>query len=170
MARNEISIDAPREAVFEVLADPRSYASWVVGSREVRAADRQWPAAGSGFDHSVGMPPLVIKDETVVVRSRRPALLELRAKARPFPTARVEIRLTRERDGTRVTMVEDPGMTLLNILAGPLGHAAIRIRNAESLRRLKALVEEPARRPAGRLPQRASATAPARTGQPRTAG
>ena len=39
MARNEIFIGAPPAAVFGVLADPRSYGEWVVGSREIRAAD-----------------------------------------------------------------------------------------------------------------------------------
>jgi uncharacterized protein YndB with AHSA1/START domain len=164
VARNEISIEAPREAVFDVLADPRSYCAWVVGSREIRAADRNWPAAGTGFDHSVGLPPLLIKDETTVLRSRPPELLELRAKARPFPSAHVTLELRRERGGTRVTMIEDPALPLLRLLAGPLGHAAIRFRNAESLRRLKALVEEPGKRPGGRLPQRSKSPAPARTG------
>ena len=40
-----------------------------------------------------------------------------------------------EGDGTRVIMIEDPASPLLNVLIGPLGHAVIKLRNVESLRR-----------------------------------
>ena len=156
MARNEIHIDAPPEAVFDVLADPRTYSEWVVGSREVRAADEHWPAPGSAFDHSVGALPLVINDHTAVVAARPPVMLELRARARPLPTARITIHLQPDGDGTRVTMIEDPANPVLNLLAGPLGHTAIRLRNSESLRRLRALAEGATPRPAGMLPGRAN--------------
>jgi hypothetical protein len=53
-------------------------------------------------------------------------------------------------------MIEDPANWLLNLLAGPAGHIAIRLRNRESLRRLKALAEGTAPRPAGALPSRAN--------------
>jgi hypothetical protein len=139
--------------VFELLADPRTYAYWVVGSYEIRAADRRWPAPGAKFHHTVGRPPLHLKDETVVVAAHPPAMIELRAKARPLPTARVTLHLEPELDGTRVTMIEDPANPLLNLLAGPLGHLTIRLRNHESLRRLKALAEGTAPRPGGRLPR-----------------
>ena len=33
--------------VFEVLADPRSYAYWVVGAHKIRDADDGWPAVGT---------------------------------------------------------------------------------------------------------------------------
>lgn len=154
MARNEIHIDASPEAVFDVLADARTYGEWVVGSREIRAADEHWPAPGSAFDHSVGTVPLVIKDHTAVVAARPPVMLELRAHARPLPTARITLHLAPDDDGTRVTMIEDPANLLLNLLAGPLGHTAIRLRNSESLRRLKALAEGTTPRPAGVLPPR----------------
>lgn len=128
-------------AVFDVLGDPRSYADWVVGSSEVRAADREWPAEGSALHHSVGAWPLVLKDKTTVVRARAPVMLELRARARPLPSMCVTLRLQPDGKGTRLTMVEDPANALLNLLAGPFGHLAVRIRNRESLRRLRALTE-----------------------------
>jgi uncharacterized protein YndB with AHSA1/START domain len=141
MARNETHVHAPPEAVFAVLAEPANYAHWVVGSHEVRDADANWPAAGTRIHHTVGLPPLRIKDDTYVVKARPPVMLELRARARPLPSARVTLHLQPDGDGTRVTMIEDPANPLLNVLAGPLGHAAIRFRNAESLRRLKRLAE-----------------------------
>ena len=143
MARNEIFVDASPNDVFDVLSDAARYASWVVGAREIRAADPSWPAPGAALAHKVGRPPLAVADETVVLHARRPVRLELCARARPLPSARVTLDLQPERDGTRVTMVEDIASAPLNALAGPLIHAAIRARNRESLRRLKALAEQP---------------------------
>jgi uncharacterized protein YndB with AHSA1/START domain len=154
MARNEIVVEAPPEAVFDVLADPRTYGQWVVGSREIRAADESWPEPGSAFDHSVGKAPLVIADDTSVVASRPPVMLELRARARPLPTARITLHLQPYEKGTRVTMIEDPTSRTLNVVGGPLLHAVIRVRNRESLSRLKALAEGTAPRPSGVLPAR----------------
>jgi uncharacterized protein YndB with AHSA1/START domain len=154
VARNEISIAAPPEAVFELLADPRAYGKWVVGSREIRATDESWPAPGSAFDHSVGKAPLVIKDDTSVVDSQPPVMLELRARARPLPTARITLHLQPYGRGTRVTMIEEPTNRVLRVAGGPLLHAAVRIRNRESLRRLKALAEGTTPRPTGVLPTR----------------
>ena len=154
MARNEISIAAPPEAVFDLLADPRAYGKWVVGSREIRAADESWPAPGSAFDHSVGKAPLVIKDDTSVVDSQPPVMLELRARARPLPTARITLHLQPYGRGTRVTMIEEPTNRVLRMAGGHLLHAAVRIRNRESLRRLKALAEGTTPRPSGVLPTR----------------
>ena len=156
MARNETYIDASPRDVFDVLADARTYAEWVVGSHEIRAADRGWPAPGTVFDHTVGRPPVRIKDETAVVAATPPVMLELRARARPLPAARVTLHLQPERDGTRVTMIEDPASRLLALLAVPLGHWSIHLRNRESLRRLKAIAEGRAARPAGELAERSS--------------
>jgi uncharacterized protein YndB with AHSA1/START domain len=72
MAHNEIHVEATPEVVFAVLADPRSFARWVVGSRKIRAADPDWPAPGATFDHAVGIGPLVIADGTTVRAADRP--------------------------------------------------------------------------------------------------
>jgi hypothetical protein len=131
---------SPRE-VFDLLSDPRSFGHWVVGSREIRAADDTWPAPGARFEHTVGNRWLRIKDHTTVVASRPPVMLELFARARPLPDARIAIGLEPEGRGTRVTMIENPANRVLSVLAGPLGHGLIRLRNAKSLERLKALAE-----------------------------
>jgi uncharacterized protein YndB with AHSA1/START domain len=151
MARNEIFISAPVEDVFELLADPRAYATWVVGSREVRAADGHWPAQGARLAHTIGIPPLLIKDDTMVVDARPPVRLQLRARARPLPSARITLDLQPEGDGTRLTMIEDLESAILNLAAGPLGHIAIRLRNHEALRRLKSMAEGGMPRPRGPL-------------------
>jgi hypothetical protein len=51
--------------------------------------------------------------------------------------------------GTRVTMIEAPASPVLSLLSGPVGHAAIALRNRESLRRLKELAEGTRKRPRG---------------------
>lgn len=155
MARNTLLIDASPTAVFEVLSDPRAYADWVVGSREIRAADQRWPAPGTSFDHTVGVPPLTNTDSTSVTAAEPPKMLQLRARARPFPTARVTLEIEPEEDGSRVVMNEEPVRRRLSVLMGPVGHGLIWVRNSESLRRLKALAEGTSTRPSGSLPPRA---------------
>jgi uncharacterized protein YndB with AHSA1/START domain len=141
MARNEIHMAASPQAVFAVLSDPEAYGDWVVGSRRVRDADSAFPAVGTRFHHQVGVPPLVLNDHTEVLENEPPTRLVLRAKTRPFATARVELTLTPEAAGTRVVMLEGagdlPSRLVLNRLTDPLVHA----RNTRSLQRLRRLAE-----------------------------
>lgn len=156
MAHNEIDVDAPPDAVYSVLADPRSFARWVVGSREIRRADAGWPAPGTAFDHRVGIGPLTIADHSEVVESTPDRRLRLLVKARPFTRAHVLLRLEPRGGGTHVTMDEGPADTrsrlFMNVLTDPL----VRLRNKESLRRLKALAEGREPIPGGTLPPRGS--------------
>lgn len=141
MAHNEIHIAAEPETVFAVLSDADAYGDWVVGSRHIRAADPGFPAVGTRFHHQVGVAPLVLNDHTEVLENEPPTRLVLRAKTRPFATARVEVRLKREPGGTRVELIEGagdlPSRVFLNPLTDPLVHA----RNTRSLQRLRRLVE-----------------------------
>ena len=142
MAYNEIYIDAVPETVYAVLSDAEKYADWVIGARKIRGADAQFPAVGSRFHHQVGVPPFVLNDHTEVREHEPPSRLVLRAKTRPFGSARVDLRLAAEGAGTRVRMTEVAGDTpsriLLNRLSDPLVHA----RNARSLQRLRGLAEQ----------------------------
>lgn len=141
MAYNETYIDAPPATVVAVLSDAASYPRWVVGARTIRDADARFPAVGSRFHHQVGVPPLVLNDHTEVLENALPARLVLRAKTRPFGTARVELRLAADGAGTRVHMLESAGdmasRIVLNRLSDPLVHA----RNNRSLKRLRRLAE-----------------------------
>jgi uncharacterized protein YndB with AHSA1/START domain len=83
-----MTVDAPPERVFAVLADPKTYADWVVGSDTIRDADPTWPAPGSRFYHRVGVGPIKVKDHTEVREADRPRKLALHARARPLGTAR----------------------------------------------------------------------------------
>jgi len=156
MARNEIDIEAPPEVVFDVLSDPRSYARWVVGSRAIRAADPEWPAPGSVFDHAQGVGPVVLKDSTSSLQAERPRLLRMRVQARPVSCAYVTLTLEPQGQGTRVVMDERPADLLSRLVMNPLTDPLIRLRNAESLRRLKRLAEGAEPIPQGELPSRGS--------------
>ncbi len=157
MARNEIFIAASPQKVFELLSDPRTYGYWVVGSREIRGADRDWPEPDAAFDHSVGAPPFVIKDHTSVLSALAPVMLELRANGGPLGAARITFHLQPEGNGTRVTMIEDPLERWRAVALGVPGHFLIKARNSESLRRLKQLGEGTVPRPSDPLPTRAGA-------------
>jgi uncharacterized protein YndB with AHSA1/START domain len=151
---NEIRIDASADAVFDVLADPRSYARWVVGARAIRAADPHWPAPGAVFDHAQGLGPFVLRDSTCVLESRRARLLRLRVQARPISVAHVTLRLEPEDGGTRVEMHESAADAFSLLTMNPLTAPLMRLRNAEALRRLKRLVEGDEPLPDGDLPHR----------------
>jgi uncharacterized protein YndB with AHSA1/START domain len=141
VARIERLIDAPPERLFEILSQPRSYAYWVIGSRAIRDADEQWPAAGARLHHTVNIGPLRLRDHTKVEEVEPERFLQLKAKARPFGTARVKLELARADGGTRVTMVEDAANAVTAFVFSPLVHLLVRWRNVHSLERLAELAE-----------------------------
>jgi uncharacterized protein YndB with AHSA1/START domain len=142
MSQNETYVDAPPEAVFEVLADPFRYGRWVVGSSRIRRADANWPALGSKFNHIQGLFGIGWPDNTEVMAVTRPRKLVLEARIRPFAVNKVELRLLPSGAGTRVVMVEYPTGGLAGRLRNPLFDAALWLRNVEALRRLRRLAEE----------------------------
>ena len=139
MATNERYMPVAPEAVWDALADPSGYGYWVVGSKEIRGADPDWPAPGSKFHHTVGFGPFEIDDHTESLVAERPRRLTLRAKSRPLGTARVTLTMTELDGGTLVRMKENPdGVTSL-LAFNPLIQLLTVGRNAESLMRLEEL-------------------------------
>jgi hypothetical protein len=127
--------------VFGVLADPRSYAYWVLGSKAVRDADSDWPANGSRFHHTLGFGPLRLRDHTSVEEVRPDRYLQLLTKARPMGTARVKLDLVPASGGTEVTMNERAADPATAFVFNPLTHLLIHRRNVRSLDRLADLAE-----------------------------
>ena len=134
-------MNAPPEAVFDVLAKPETYAHWVVGATKIRRADQTWPRKGAKFHHTQGFFGLGLPDNTEVVSANRPRQLILEARIRPFAINKVELRLRKRGSGTTVTMVEYPVGGIAEKLDNPLMHVALHLRNVESLRRLRKLAE-----------------------------
>jgi hypothetical protein len=141
LATNERFMPVPPTAVWAALADARGYGYWVVGSKAIRAADPGWPAPGTKIHHTVGVGPLRLGDHTEVLESRGPERLQLRAKGRPFGTAKITLALAPRDGGTVVTMRERPdGLTaMLNL--NPLVQVLTKARNSESLMRLEELAQ-----------------------------
>jgi Polyketide cyclase / dehydrase and lipid transport len=132
-------IDAPIDAVASVLADPRTYDGVVVGSKRIRWFDPRWPEPGARFHHSIGLGLLHIRDDTTVLADGLPARLHLLAGMGPVGAAEVVFTLTAAEGGTRVEMAEHPMSGPLRAVWSPPVAAAMRARNAASLRRLEAL-------------------------------
>lgn len=131
-------LDAAPEAVFDVLADARRYADWVVGAKHIRDVDGNWPEPGSRFHHRVGFGPIDVADSTVVEVIEPPRRLVLRARARPAGIARVSLELAPGAGGgTDVEMREDVISPIASRLDNPGLQALIRLRNRKSLRRLE---------------------------------
>lgn len=145
MSRNEVVIQATPEQVWEALLNPWLYTQWVVGNKRIRGVDPDWPAVGSRFHHTVGVGPLMTRDETRIVALRPREHLELDAHAWPVGTAKVSLTLEPAEGGTRVVLVEQPTRGPARWMENPLLHGLTHGRNVESLRRLKRVVEQRAR-------------------------
>jgi uncharacterized protein YndB with AHSA1/START domain len=140
VALNECFINASPESVFAVLADPYSYQRWVVGAKEVRQADEEWPAPGSKLHHSIGFGPFTLKDNTKVVSADPPRHLVLRARGRPLGAAIVEFTLIPEGSGTRLHLREWIVEPRLLAVLNPLFEPGVRLRNTKTLQRLSDVV------------------------------
>lgn len=136
MSRNTVLVEAPVEAVFGVLSDPRAFASFVVGTKRIRRFDPTWPEVGAAFHHTLGVGPFVLRDLTRVVEVDDGRLLVLRAQMRPFSVNLVRFSLRPAEGVTEVEVeehaVEGPAAKVWNTaLDGLMG-----LRNRELLRRL----------------------------------
>ena len=141
MSKVAITINAEPDTVYGVLADPVSYALWVVGNKRIRGYDRSWPAPGSEFYHEVGFGLITVKDKTVALESNPGRRLVMLVRALPFVQAKVSYCLEPEDLGTRITMDEVPIGGPWERLWNPVFDTLTGLRNAESLRRLRLLAE-----------------------------
>ena len=141
MSRTTAYINATPEQIFAVLTDATTYEYWVVGCKEIRAVEPEWPAAGAAFHHTVGGGPVTIKDETRIRRIDEPKLLELDAHAWPAGKARVTMIVEGKGRRSRVQMLEEPTSGPAKWVHNPLLDAAAHARNTVCLKRLARLAE-----------------------------
>lgn len=146
MSVNEIEVEAPPPAIWAVLADPPSYEEWVVGNKAVRGYDPQWPAPGTEFGHKVGFGPLAVKDKTVSLEAVPSRQLVMNVRALPVGHGIVTFELTEAGAGTVVRMSECAAGGPVKVL-WPVFGPLVKLRNAETLRRLKRLAESRHRTP-----------------------
>ena len=140
MPVNEIKIDTPAQAVWDVLADPPSYVEWVVGNKAILGYDPNWPAPDTEFHHKVGFGPLTVKDKTVSLEAESPRRLGMNVRVWPVGHGIVTFQLEKTGSGTRVRMQEVPAGGPLKRF-WPVLDPLVKLRNAETLRRLKRLAE-----------------------------
>jgi uncharacterized protein YndB with AHSA1/START domain len=141
VGQTSLFLDVPPERVWAVLADAPAYGEWVVGSKEIRRWDPEFPAVGSAFHHTFLIGPVPVKDSTSVLEADPPRRLVLRARARPTGVAHIALDLVPERGGTRVDMAEWPVEGPPARLHNPVQDWLIDRRNDKALRRLKRLAE-----------------------------
>ena len=142
MARNETVIDAPIDIVWSVLSDPRTYDSFVVGTKRIRRFDPRWPEPGSALHHTIGVGPAATRDETVVIEADPPNVLRLHAGTRPFAVSLVLFTL--DADGperTRLAIVEEPIEGPLHAVWNPVFDGVMWLRNVDVLRRLRSICQ-----------------------------
>ena len=149
MSRTTRLMNCSPQAVFDVLTDGWTYATWVVGASRIREVDDDFPAAGSKVHHSVGVWPMLINDETVVERIDVPHEIQLRAQAWPAGEADVTIRVQAEGDQTLVTIDEQAASGPAKLIPRPVEDFMLHQRNVETLKRLAFLAESGARSAAG---------------------
>lgn len=127
--------------VFAVLGDGWLYPTWVVGASRMRAVDPAWPAEGAHLHHSLGAWPVLFDDDTQVVEWDPPRRIRLRAKAGPLGRAVVVIEVRPRGDGCVVRMGEEPVAGIARRLPRFVWAPVLRLRNEETLRRLRFLAE-----------------------------
>jgi uncharacterized protein YndB with AHSA1/START domain len=139
-----LEMDGAPEDVFAVLADGDAYDDWVVGAKQIRCVDANWPAQGSRFHHEVGVGPASVKDSTTVLEVEPPHHIRLEVRFRPAGVAIVDLRMEPIGDGrTRVRMAETPTRGAARALAA-VTSVMLLVRNEWSLRRLRRLVAQKA--------------------------
>lgn len=126
---------------FAVLIDPETYPRWLIGAKEIRDVDADWPRPGSRFHHVVGAGPLQIPDHTEVLAIEPGRLLRLKVKARPFVSAEATFTVIGDGERCVVSLQEEPTVRWAGNLVRPVMDPSIHVRNHRSLRRLAAVVE-----------------------------
>lgn len=136
-------LPAPAEKAFRLLEDPKSFERLVAGARRIRRFDARWPDPGTAIHHTVGIPPLLLRDSTTVTDVQPPSLLRLEAGIWPLGSLLVEFTFTPHPEGCTLTVREAP-------LAGPidlpglrrLASGGIKLRNLEICRRYRRLITD----------------------------
>ncbi|KOG09850.1 MULTISPECIES: SRPBCC family protein [Streptomyces] len=139
MAQWNRLIEAPPDAVWEVLSDGRSYARFVVGTHESWEQDGQWPVPGAELGYTLKLGPWSYRGRTLSRLCEPTHRLELEVHT-DVGSARVAFRIEPWGDGTLVLVDEHP-------LRGPAARwhnsavdALMRWRNRKMLDRLAHVV------------------------------
>ena len=141
MSTNVRAMSCSPEDVFAVLADGWLFPVWVVGASRMRDVDANWPKEGSRLQHSFGVWPALINDETVVKEWDPPHKMVIQPHGWPLGEALVTIDVKPTRSGCLVRIrekaIKGPGA----VIPAPLMDIPLHQRNVETLRRLAFVAE-----------------------------
>ena len=140
MAYASREFDASTAEVFDILVDPATYPSWLVGASDMRDIDDDWPSVGSRFHHRVGIRPLTIADSSEVLAIEPDRLLRLAVRARPLISAVVTFTVLGQGERCVVSFEEEPGPRAIGNLVRPIFDPITHMRNHISLKRLDDVV------------------------------
>jgi hypothetical protein len=129
------------EDVFAVLADGWLFPTWVVGASRMRDVDAAWPAVGSRLQHSFGVWPVLIDDETTVLEYDPPRRMVIQPQGWPIGEARVILEVKPRGDGCVVRITEEAVKGPGAFIPEPLLDVPLYVRNVETLRRLAYIAE-----------------------------
>jgi uncharacterized protein YndB with AHSA1/START domain len=130
-------IPSPRAQVFAALTNPETYPHWLVGARDIRDVDVEWPAVGSAFHHRVGLVgPLTVADLSKVLAVEAPRLLRLEVRARPFGRGQATFTLEAAPGDSTIVQLDEVPIGLLAPLT-PVLDPVTAFRNRRSLAHLE---------------------------------
>lgn len=74
-SRLSVSVDAPRSAVWEALADVRSHVDWMADATEIHLTSEQATGVGAMFECKTRVGPLRTRDQMVVTEWQQGTLI-----------------------------------------------------------------------------------------------
>jgi len=127
--------------VFDVLADGWLFPTWVVGSSRMRDVDPAWPAVGARLQHSFGVWPFLLDDETVVREWDPPRRAVISPKGWPVGEALVTVEVRPRSTGCIVRIKEKAQKGPATLVPSAVLDVYLHARNIETLRRLAFIAE-----------------------------
>ena len=141
MSTNVREMDCTPEDVFRVLADGWLFPTWVVGASRMRDVDAAWPKVGSKLQHSFGVWPALLNDDTTVLEWDPPRRMVIQPQGWPIGEARVTLDV-KPRGAGCVVRIEEKAVKGPGALVPPaLLDVPLYLRNIETLRRLAYIAE-----------------------------
>ena len=141
MSTNIREMNCTPEDVFAVLADGWLFPTWVVGASRMRDVDEAWPQEGSTLQHSFGVWPALIDDETTVLEWDPPHRAVIQPAGWPIGEARVTVEVKPRGEDCVVRITEEavkgPGAWVPSAILD----VGLHLRNHETLRRLAFIAE-----------------------------
>jgi hypothetical protein len=141
MSVNVRTMRCSPEDVFAVLGNGWLFPTWVVGASRMRDVDAAWPSLGARLQHSFGVWPALIDDETTILVWDPPRLMVMQPSGWPIGEARVSVEVKPRGSGCVVRMTESAVKGPGSWIPSPLLDVGLYARNIEALRRLAFIAE-----------------------------